>query len=315
MAAMLLMAFEIHNLTAATLTIFIATYGISKFILAGMYARVWVYNPAYRHLTSIRSMTFVAIGIVWIAIALVAPSTAWLWAVAVVLGALMPLFIQLLHGVTNRSELPRPPIKYHFTLHRFGELTIIVLGEFFIKLVISSSGRELAVVNYLIGIGLLGISVSLWWLYFDHLEHTNLAQASTRIRFWIYGHFPFLGAITAYGVVGNQIFASLPRLPLEDNQRLLFTFALATAVLAYGVIEWASKEKNEPLSRSPQPWIRFGGAVALLTLGFFGDSLNVGWLVTLVAAVLLIQVGSDIYLRLQRPDEAMAHEIAAKLSG
>jgi len=315
MAAMLVMAFEIHDLTAATLTIFMATYGISKFVLAGMYARVWVYNPAYRHLTSIRSMTFVAIGILWIAIALVAPSTVWLWAVAVVLGALMPLFIQLLHGVTNRSELPRPPIKYHFTLHRFGELTIIVLGEFFIKLVISSSGRELAVVNYLIGIGLLGISVSLWWLYFDHLEHSNLAQAGTRMRVWIYGHFPFLAAITAYGVVGNKIFAALPRIPLDDNERLLFTFALATALLAYGVIEWASKEKNEPLSRSPQPWIRFGGAVALLTLGFFGDSLNVGWLVTLVAAVLLIQVGSDIYLRLQRPDEAMAHEIAAKLSG
>jgi len=315
MAAMLVMAFEIHDLTAATLTIFMATYGISKFVLAGMYARVWVYNPAYRHLTSIRSMTFVAIGILWIAIAFVAPSTVWLWAVAVVLGALMPLFIQLLHGVTNRSELPRPPIKYHFTLHRFGELTIIVLGEFFIKLVISSSGRELAVVNYLIGIGLLGISVSLWWLYFDHLEHSNLAQAGTRMRVWIYGHFPFLAAITAYGVVGNKIFAALPRIPLDDNERLLFTFALATALLAYGVIEWASKEKNEPLSRSPQPWIRFGGAVALLTLGFFGDSLNVGWLVTLVAAVLLIQVGSDIYLRLQRPDEAMAHEIAAKLSG
>lgn len=315
MAAMLVMAFEIHNLTAVTLTTFLVTYGLSKFVLALMYGRVWIYNPSYRHLTSVRSMAFIVVGFLWIAIAIFAPSKVWLWVVVVILGALMPTFIELLHGVTNRSELPRPPIKYHFTLHRFGELTIIVLGEFFIKLVISSSGRELAVVNYLIGIGLLGISVSLWWLYFDHLEHSNLAQAGTRSKVWIYGHFPFLAAITAYGVVGNTIFAALPRLPLDDNQRLLFTFALATAVLAYGVIEWASKEKNEPLSRSPQPWIRLGGAAALLALSFFGGSLNVGWLVTLVAAVLLIQVGSDVYLRLQRPDEAMAHEITPKLSG
>jgi low temperature requirement protein LtrA len=315
MAAMLVMAFEIHNLTATTLTLFIATYGLSKFVLAGMYARIWVYNRAYRHLTSTRAMTFVVTGIIWIAIAFLAPAKIWLWVFAVVLGALMPLFIRLLHGFTNRSELSRPPIKYHFTLHRFGELTIIVLGEFFIKLVLNSSGRELTAINYLIGIGLLAISVSLWWLYFDHLEHANLAQSTTRIRFWTYSHFPFLAAITAYGVVGNEIFAALPRLPLEDNKRLLFTFALATALLAFAVIEWASKEKNEPLSRSPQPRIRIGGAAALVMIGLSGESLNVGWLVTLVAAVLLAQVGADVYQRLQRPALDMAQNAVASLSG
>ena len=93
---------------------------------------------------------------------------------------LLPLVNRLTQRISGRSAQQGPPVKYLFTLHRFGELTIIVLGEFFIKLVTSSAGRELAPVNYFIGAGLLSISVSLWWLYFDHLEHANLAQAGTR---------------------------------------------------------------------------------------------------------------------------------------
>lgn len=306
MAAMLLLAFEIHDMTGTTTTAFVVTYGLSKFVLALMYGRAWIYYPTYRHLTSNKSVAFTVVGILWIAIAFIAPSNLWLWSLVIILGILMPLFIRLFHGLTNRSDLPRPPIKYRFTLQRFGELTIIVLGEFFIKLATSSAGRELTPINYFIGAGLLGISLGLWWLYFDHLEHASLAKAGSRIWIWTYSHYPFLVAITAYGVVGNKIFAAQPQVPLDDAKRLLFTIALATAVLAYGIIEWASKEKDEPLSRSSQPWIRFGGAAALLALGFLGASLNVGWLVALVVAVLLIQVGLDVTTRLQRPNPEMS---------
>jgi low temperature requirement protein LtrA len=274
-----------------------------------MYARVWIYFPTYRHLTRGRAVAFILVGILWIVLAFIKPFNLWLWALVVILGVLMPFFVRLFPSVTDRADLPHPSIKYHFTLHRFGELTIIVLGEFFIKLTISSAGRELTTINYLIGAGLLGISVSLWWLYFDHLEHANLSKAGTRMRVWTIGHFPFMVAITAYGVVGNQIFAARPLAPLDDAQRLLFTTALATALLAFSLIEWASQEKDEPLARSPQPWIRLGAAAALLILGFMGRSLNVGWLVALVVAVLVLQVGLDVIVRLQRPDPEDAHTL------
>ena len=311
MATMLLLAFEIHAITGAASVTFFATYGLSKFILALMYGRAWIYYPAFRHLTRDRSLAFFLVGILWIALAFIAPSDPWPLIVVIILGALTPWVIRIIHRATDRAHLPQPPLKYYFTLHRFGELTIIVLGEFFIKLVTSSSGRELTVVNYLIGAGLLGISVSLWWLYFDHLEHANLARAGTRMFAWTYSHLPFLAAITAYGVVGNKIFAETPREPLDDTKRLLFTSALAIAILAYGVIEWASKEKDEPLSRSHQPWIRLASAAALLALGFFGDSLNVGWLVLLVVAIMLLQVGLDVRLRLRRPDVDIVQNAAA----
>lgn len=306
MAIMLLLAFEIHDLTGAGAATFLITYGLSKFVLAIMYARAWAQYPAYRHQASHRAAGHVLAGLLWIAIAFLAPSNVRLWALPILLGMFLPLLIRFVHKLNGRSELPGPPIKYHFTLHRFGELTIIVLGEFFIKLVTSSAGRELSGINYLFGAGLLAISVSLWWLYFDHLDHAGLTQAGSFVTLWAYAHFPFMVAITAYGVVGNKIFAVTPRQPLDDTKRLLFTTALATAVLAFAAIEWASKEKDEPLARLPQVWIRIAAAAALLVLGLLGTALNVGWLVALVAAIFLVQIGLDVALRLQRPEPQLA---------
>ena len=301
MAIMLLLAFEIHRLADSGLTIFLFTYGLSKFILALMYVRAWVQYPSYRHLENHRAAGFIVAGVLWIVIALFAPSTLWLWALPIVLGMFLPLIIHFISKRNGRHDQSSPPLKLHFTLHRFGELTIIVLGEFFIKLVTSSADRDLLFANYLIGAALLGISVSLWWLYFDHLEHAHLAQAGSSKSLWAYAHFPFMVAITAYGVVGNKIFAVTPRQPLEDPKRLLFTAALATAVLAFGIIEWASKEKEEPLARSAQPWIRLGGALLLLGIGFWGNSFNAGWLVALVFLIFVVQVAFDILLRTKRP--------------
>lgn len=108
--------------------------------------------------------------------------------------------------------------------------------------------------------------------------------------------------IVAYGVVGNKVFAAVPRIPLDDSERILFTLALATAVLTFAVIEWASKESDKPSARSPQPWIRIDGTTALLLVGGLGSSLNEGWIVALVTAIMLSQVGLAVTLHLQRPE-------------
>ena len=308
MAVMLLMAFEIHDLTGATATAFILAYALSKFVLALMYGRAWLRYPEYRATTGHHALAFAIVSLLWAGIALVAPTNLALWGVATFAGVLAPLFIKGLHLITGRPEPLQPPVKHHYLMHRFGELTIIVLGEFFIKLATSSAGRELKAFNLYLGFCLLGVSVSLWWLYFDHLEHADLKTTGSRIGLWLYSHYPFLAAITAYGVVGTKIFGVTSTEPLADEKRLLFTFALALALLAYGAIEYASKEKDEPGARGPQPWIRFGSAAALLALGIGAGSLSVTLLVTGVVLILLSNLGLDIYTRLQRPAPKLAQD-------
>jgi low temperature requirement protein LtrA len=315
MVVMLLMAFEIHNLTGATATPFILAYALSKFVLSLMYARAWFQYPQYRSLTGHHALAYVIVGLLWIGIALVAPNNLWLWGLATILGVLTPLFIRQFRDLIGHSDQPHPPTKHHYLMRRFGELTIIVLGEFFIKLATSSAGRELELFNLYLGLGLLGISVSLWWLYFDHLEHATLKAAGSSIGLWLYSHYPFLVAITAYGVVGTKIFSVTSAEPIADEKRLLFTIALAIALLAYGAIEYASKEKAGPAARQPQPWLRFGSAAALLALGIWGASLSVTLLVTAVVSILLLNVGLDIYARLRQPapETALGTHSAAHL--
>ncbi len=306
MAFMLGMAFEIHEVTGGSAAAFLVAYGLSKFVLALMYARAWKQFPEYRTITSHYAIVFIFVGMLWIGIALVNPTNFWLWGVVTLIGVFSPVIARLIRDLTGRSEQPHPPSKYHYMQHRFGELTIIVLGEFFIKLVTTAEDRELTTLNIYTGLCLLGISISLWWLYFDHLEHFSLSKASSRLGIWLYGHYPFMLGITTYGVLGTKVFSATRGEPFDDHKRILFTTALAIALLAYAAIEWATKEKDEPLTRNPQPWLRIGGAAVLLALGVLGGSLNVGVLVTLVVAVFLLQVSLDVHKRLQRPDRAVA---------
>ena len=61
---------------------------------------------------------------------------------------------------------------------------------------------------------------------------------------------------------------------------------MAIAVLALGVIDWASPEDHGRLSRRPHLNIRIVAAMVLLLLAFLGGQMGVGLLVTLVALVL-----------------------------
>ncbi|UCG25499.1 MAG: low temperature requirement protein A [Chloroflexota bacterium] len=309
MGFMLAMAFEIHDVTGETAAAFLVAYGLSKFVLALMYARAWSQFPEYRTVTSHFAIAFVLVGVLWIGIALLAPTSLWLWGLVMLIGILSPVISRFIRDLTGRSEQPHPPSKYHYMQHRFGELTIIVLGEFFIKLATTAEDRELTTLNIYIGLCLLGVSISLWWLYFDHLEHYRLSKAGSRLGAWIYSHYPFMVGITAYGVLGTKVFAATRDEPLDDHKRLLFVTALTVALLAYGAIEWATKEKDEPLTRNPQPWLRFAGAAVLLALGILGGSLHVGVLVTIVVAVFLIQIGFDVHKRLQRPESEAADSV------
>lgn len=302
MGAMILLAFEIHAFTGSTATVFILSYAATKFILALMYGRAALQYPEYRSLVSHYSLLYLLLGLFWVAIALLAPTNFWLWGAAVLIDVLIPLFIRWSHQARSRPMPNRPPLKHHYMLHRFGELTIIVLGEFFIKLVATSSGYELAPFNIIIGACLLAVSVSLWWLYFDHTDHIQLEKEQTRPAVWIYMHYFLLCAITAYGVVGTKVFAALPGEVLSQEKRMLLGVALATALLALGVIDWASPEKGNPFSRRSHFTIRMVAAAIMLLLAFLGGQMGVGLLISLVMMVMVIQVGIDIGLRLRNKD-------------
>jgi hypothetical protein len=85
---MLAMAFEIHNVTGGTAASFVFAYGLSKLVLVLMYARAWTQFPRYRTTAGHYIKAFVLIGLLWIAIALLAPTNFWLWGAVILIGVL-----------------------------------------------------------------------------------------------------------------------------------------------------------------------------------------------------------------------------------
>lgn len=301
MALIGVMAFNIHDMTGSLAVPFLLAYAASKVVLAVMYLKAGRQYPQYQGMTWFYTGIFSVAAIAWLTIAVFAPTNIWLWAVVAAIGILASAILPLIKDRTGLLSFELPPTRKHYMRHRFGELTIIVLGEFFIKVITSASDREIYPVTLLFFILMLGISTSLWWLYFDHQEHSALSKQRSRLETWIYIHYPLLAAITAYGVVGTKIMALIPGEALSDPKRWLFCGALAVAVASTAVIEWAAHEKTEAMSRSPQIYPRLFGALLLLLLAFFGGGLSVPLLVIITASIVIALVGLDISGRLKNP--------------
>lgn len=253
MAMMGFMAFNIHDITGSTAAYFLLAYAGSKFVLVMMYARAWYQYPKYRPMTRVYVVFLSIATIGWLAIAIFAPTNFILWALVTGFGIVLQIVMTILQSRSTKS-IETPPMKTHYMRHRFGELTIIVLGEFFIKVITHASEREVYPLTTLYFILLLSISTGLWWLYFDHQEHSALAKRRSRMEIWVYIHYPLLAAITAYGVVGNKVMSMIPGEALSDDKRWLICTALATAIACIAVIQWAAREKAGAMSRPPQTY-------------------------------------------------------------
>jgi low temperature requirement protein LtrA len=284
MALMGLMAFNIHDVTDTTAAYFLLAYAASKLYV----------------------IIFSAAAIGWFAVAIFAPTNFLLWALVAGVGILLQLVMPIIQSRSNKRSIKTPPMKKHYMRHRFGELTIIVLGEFFIKVITSASEREVYLLTMLYFFLLLSISTGLWWLYFDHQEHSELAKQRSRMEIWIYIHYPLLAAITAYGVIGNKVMSLIPGETLSDPKRWLICLALATAVTCTAVIEWAAREKSGAMSRHPQMLIRILGAIVLILLAFLGGGLGTPLFIAIVAGIIIILVGLDISWRMRNPVAAQA---------
>ena len=306
MALMGLMAFNIHDITGSTAVYFLLAYAASKLIIALMYVKAWRQYPQYRPMTRLYSASFSVGAIAWLAIALFAPTNFLVWALVIGVGIGLQVILTIAQSGNNQSSFEMPPMKEDYMRHRFGELTIIVLGEFFIKVITSASEREVYLVTLLYFFLLLSISIGLWWLYFDHHEHAALAKRPSRMEIWIYVHYPLLAAITAYGVVGSKVMALFPGEAMSDEKRWLFCGALATAIACTAVIEWAFREKTSAMSRSPQTLNRIFGAIVLILLALFGGGLGIPLFVSIIAITIILLVGLDISGRLRNPVSAQA---------
>lgn len=296
MAGVSMMAVSVPRVMDGEHAPFALGYAWARAVLALMYLRVALQERTARRMASRFAIGFVAASGLWAASAWVAPPLAFvLWGTAIGLSFVAPV-----SEASQQMLKEFGPDLSHLS-ERFGLLTIIVLGESFVKVLGEAAEHGMDwPTGLLAGFGLV-VTCSLWWLYFDEIEH-GLRRGSGWARAWLYAHMPLTAAVSAIGVgLKKAIFFDV-HLPLPLSYRLLLCAAVSVAVLSLSLIEAASK----PLpgarrhARSARVVGRFVLAAILMALALGARGLPAWSLLGLVALLMLAHVALDTYLRLPR---------------
>ncbi len=116
--------------------------------------------------------------------------------------------------------------------HRFGEFTIIMLGESFLKIALVASEEPLEELDLFALPLIFCVITALWWLYFAHVAPAGVPNAH---RAWIMLHFPL-----HLFIVGLAVGLSKLLLPASDAYSGsgfgLITIPLVGALVSLGLL-------------------------------------------------------------------------------
>jgi low temperature requirement protein LtrA len=207
-----------------------------------------------------------------------APSRYALWSAAMIIDLAIPTraWATLKHHSVVVSHLTE----------RFGTFFIIVLGESLIAVVAGVAGFEFTFESWIVaGVGFV-IALCLWWIYFD-LADTSVVGRGALGLVYVYGHFPLLAGVAAFGV-GTKLAitkAAQPALGAGTRWALaggVGVFALSLAALHIGA-EWTSMRDRTFLGR-------LGLGAFTLALAAAGGRVPPVWFIAALAAAVIGQL-------------------------
>jgi low temperature requirement protein LtrA len=160
-----------------------------------------------------------------------------LWAVALTIDLATPWLM--------RRQQAEVPLDVSHLPERFGLFTILVLGESLAAVMAGLAELDWSwgpVLGVALGVGL---TTTLWWLYFDNAEGSVVRRRDTDLRTWrptawIYAHFPLAAALAAMGVALEHAVAEVGRGRMEPGHRWLLVGAVIVALSAMALIQLAS---------------------------------------------------------------------------
>ena len=141
----------------------------------------------------------------------------------------------------------------------------------------------------------MALAFGFWWIYFDQVAGRRRPANPWAFLVWAYTHMVLLMALAATGagilnLLSFEGTGSTGGAPLPTGVRWLVCGAVATALLALGVIELATTG-DEPAREPRQRAARFGAAAVALLLGALGGALHP---VALLGLLLLLCAGQVV---------------------
>src|ERR687884_811515 len=230
---------------------FALSYAVIRAILVIEYLRTRRHVPAARELTTRYSIGFsIAAGIWFVSAFLPPPIRFVLWMIGLVVDIGTPLLF------ARQLSVQFAPHTHHLP-ERFGSFTIIVLGISILGVVDGIAAHNWTAYSMLsAGLG-LGIAFSLWWVYFDTVDGSEIRALRENRQIgiyiiWLYIHFPLIIGFTAFGVSIEHVVLSNQALALPSSEKWLLCISTFLCLLALGIIQMTSAmtSTTNPISSS-----------------------------------------------------------------
>jgi low temperature requirement protein LtrA len=229
---------------------FALSYAIMRTILVIEYLRTRRHVPAARQLTTRYSIGFsIAAGIWFASIFVPPPFRLFLWIIGLGVDIGTPLLFARQLSVQFAPHI-------HHLPERFGSFTIIVLGISILGVVNGIADHNWTVPSIIsAGLG-LGIAFSLWWIYFDTVDGSEIRALRENKQIgiyvtWLYIHFPLIIGFTAFGVSIEHVVLSNQALALPSSEKWLLYISTFLCLLTLGVIQMTSAmTTSNPISSS-----------------------------------------------------------------
>jgi low temperature requirement protein LtrA len=259
---------------------FAAGYVALRAFLIALYIRAWGHDHAQgRKLSHIYIIGYSCTTALWLgSIFVPSPFRYVLWCLAMLIDLAIP--------TRAWAVLKGAAVVVSHLTERFGTLFIIVLGESVLAAVAGVAGLEFTARSWIVATACFVIALCLWWIYFD-LADTSVVGRGVLGLIFVYGHFPLLAGVAAFGE-GTRLAiteAAQPGLGAGTRWALaggVGAFALSLAALHIGAERTSLRDGT------------FLGRLCLttfaLTLAAAGNGIAPLAFVALVAAAVLAQL-------------------------
>ncbi len=256
---------------------FAAGYVVVRALLVALYvrARLHVGGPGRKLIDVYLAVFSFTTGLWLLSIFLPSPFRYVLWGVA--------LAIDLITPPRAWQPLAGAPIVISHLTERYGTFFIIVLGESVVAVVAGVAGFEFSFESWVVAVACFVIALCLWWIYFD-LADTSVLGRGVLGLVYLYGHFPLLAGVAAFGAGTKLAITHAADPGLGAGARWataggIAAFALSLALFHLGA-EWTSPRDPTFISRIVL------AAVAIVLAAAGGRIAPVVFVVLVAAAVL-----------------------------
>lgn len=272
-----------------------------------MYLRVWWRLPGSRRMVGPLGIANAIAAAIWLAsLAAPTPQRFWLWGLA--------FLVSISWAVSGRFRrvLSRdfPPDLEHL-MERYALLTIIVLGESFIKVVGAVADQGATASTYVHGFFAFLTSVGLWWTYFDDVADSPIkprGEGPPGAAAWTTLHLPLTMGLTAVGVGLKTVVLSDFGETLKPAASWVLVGALIVVFLSVAAIDSITRSRHFGVRERDRVAWRLVAVALLVALGFAAPSLTTTTFGALVAAIVIGQIAAE-GLMAKKADRAMRVDV------